>query len=106
MRCFVPRSAPRRRVYQRRGRPLRASDMPALIESEHPVCAELMRAYKHCSATASLFSKVAFSACTTEKYRLDACFREEKLARTRRNLGKSKARGAAAPAEARVATSI
>ena len=64
--------------------------MPALIESEHPACAELITQYKHCNKTASFLSKVFLSECTTLKYRLDECFRQEKITRTKRNIGKSK----------------
>ena len=64
--------------------------MPALIESEHPSCAHLIAAYKHCSASKSLLSKIFFSECTTLKYQLDACFREEKLVRTQHNIAKGK----------------
>ena len=66
--------------------------MPALIESEHPSCAHLIAAYKHCSASKSLLSKIFFSECTTLKYQLDACFREEKLVRTQHNIAKGKVR--------------
>lgn len=64
--------------------------MPPLIESEHPQCADLITAYKQCSASASLLSKVLFSECTTLKYKLDDCFRQEKIARTQQNIAKSK----------------
>lgn len=63
--------------------------MPALIESEHPRCAHLIREYLQCSQTASLFSKVFSGECTSAKYKLDACFREEKVERTKRNLVKA-----------------
>jgi COX assembly protein 2 len=66
--------------------------MPALIESEHPACAALIRDYKHCSKTASLLSKIIFTECTTLKYRLDACFRQEKVDRTKRNIKRGKVR--------------
>ena len=66
--------------------------MPALIESEHPACAALIREYKACSAEASLLSKVLFSTCTALKYRLDECFRQEKIARTKRNIAHGKVR--------------
>ena len=64
--------------------------MPALIESEHPACAHLIRRYLLCSKTAPLLGKIFYAQCTTEKYQLDACFREEKAQRTKRNIQKSK----------------
>jgi COX assembly mitochondrial protein 2 len=64
--------------------------MPALIESEHPACAALIKEYLHCSGTASLLSKIIFSECTALKYKLDACFRQEKLERTKRNIKRGK----------------
>lgn len=66
--------------------------MPALIESEHPRCAHLIREYLHCSRTASLLSKVFSGECTSVKYQLDACFRDEKVERTKRNIVKAQAR--------------
>ena len=64
--------------------------MPALIESEHPACAHLIRQYLSCSKTAPLLCKIFYGQCTTEKYQLDACFREEKAVRTKKNIQKSK----------------
>lgn len=64
--------------------------MPALIESEHPACAHLIRRYLLCSRTAPLLGKIFLSQCTTEKYQLDACFREEKAKRTKKNIEKAK----------------
>ena len=60
--------------------------MPALIEEEHPACASLITAYKHCSATAPLLRKVFASECTALKYQLDRCFQQEKADRTQHNL--------------------
>lgn len=64
--------------------------MPALIESEHPRCAHLIHMYKKCSTEASLFSKIFFGECTALKYQLDACFKQEKVAKSKAGLAQSK----------------
>ena len=67
-------------------------DMPPLIPSEHPACAELINEYKECTQTTPLWSKVLTGACTSLKYKLDACFRQEKIDRSKRNLEQAKVR--------------
>ena len=63
--------------------------MPALIESEHPKCAHLIRDYVQCHSTQSTVSKIMFDACGGMRAKLDLCFKEEK--RIRCINGKAKA---------------